>query len=444
VITQYSVCSLRMLATTAALLIGTSATVALLAQDTVGIEPAPTTWTNDKGVPIEAEFVRMTDAGVVLKLTRDGREAAVPLTKLSIESIYQAVRLANPAEFSKPIPKAEVKVEGPELPELNLTVEELLQSPFKENSSIEQFFETLERLPEEGNFFVGWHTLPPKMQNDIEDLIIAVHQKLGASTMKQIQVLLGDLNTIATEKKKFVLGLPKVGSNPQLITGLDRAWPLLSGLTTALSKEEHWQASNFQKGNVPRWLAKLSLDVAPIIIAAQKVADDSLGPMAALPTGFPKHTIVSQSADTAEVELTVANLPPVKKHFQKLGNIWIDVKDMNELRHKVDEAKENMASGGEKEVQAIRAGLSGLIAVVGGLARANSQEDFTQAVALLQTMTGGLTQAMGGPAAGSGNSSGSGSMGSPYGGTGPPPGMYNSGGSPGGSSAGMSGRGDDR
>ena len=47
------------------------------ANSTAAIEPAPTTWTNDKGVVIEAEFVSMTDEGVVLRLSRDGREAAV-------------------------------------------------------------------------------------------------------------------------------------------------------------------------------------------------------------------------------------------------------------------------------------------------------------------------------------------------------------------------------
>ncbi|MCA9181245.1 MAG: hypothetical protein KDA51_07320, partial [Planctomycetales bacterium] len=250
------------------------------ANSTAAIEPAPTTWTNDKGVVIEAEFVSMTDEGVVLRLSRDGREAAVPLTKLSIDSIYQAVRLSNPQEFSKPVPKALVKPEGPELPDLHLTIEDLLQNPYKNGTTIEQFFETYARLPQEGNFFSLWHSLPPKMQVDIEDLIIAAYKQLGPSTIKQIQILLGDVNTIAADKKKFVLSLPEIADNPALLMGLDQAWPLVSSLANALAKDEHWQASNFEKGHVTRWLANLNLDLAPILLAADKTVSDSSGPSA--------------------------------------------------------------------------------------------------------------------------------------------------------------------
>ena len=356
----------------------------------------------------------MTDEGVVLRLSRDGREAAVPLTRLSIESIYQAVRLANPAEFSKPIPKAQVKPKGPELPDLHLTIEDVLQNPYKDGTTIEQFFETYGRLPQEGNLFGAWYSLPPKMQNDIEDLIIAGYKQLGPSTVQQIQILLGDLKTIANDKKKFVFSLPMIANNPALLTGLDQGWPLVSSLTNVLAKEEHWQASNFEKGNVTRWLASLSLDIAPIVLAANKSITESLPPGSGPHWEPAKYNIISQTADTAEVEVTHFRSPPVKTQYQKLGNIWIDVKAMNAVRHTLDDAKEQMAQGGEQAVGVIRTGLSGIIAAAGGLARAETQQEFTQAATLLQMATDGMTQSMGLSAApsGSGNMSGSGSMGS--------------------------------
>ncbi len=384
------------------------ATAPLAAQDNASVEasaasaaaePAPTTWTNDKGVPIEAEFVRMTDAGVVLRLTRDGREAAVPLTKLSIESIYQAVRLANPQAFSKPVPKAVTKPSGPELPELQLTVDELLQNPFKDGTTIEQYFELCERLPQEGNFFSQWHTLPPQMQSDIEDLIVQGHRLLGPSTVKQIQTLLSDLKTITSQKKKFVLGLPDVASSPQLVAVIDELWPLANGIVSALAKDEHWQASNFEKSNVKRWLAQLSLDLAPSLMAATQASAGRGGEGAGLSPGQmlqpPRYTIVSQTAGTAEVEVAHGSLPAVKKQFQKIGNVWIDVQAMNDLRRQVDDAKKQMAEDGEKAVGTIRSALSGLVAAQGGLARAETQEEFTQAYALLRTFATGMTQSLG-------------------------------------------------
>lgn len=400
-----------------------TATTSLIAQDASPAEtgtepaPAPTTWTNDKGVPIEAEFMRMTDTGVVLRLSRNGREAEVPLTKLSIESIYQAVRLANPQAFSKPVPKAVVKPQGPELPELQLTVDEVLQDPFKDGTTIEQYFELCERLPREGNFFSQWYMLPPKMQSDIEDLIVEGHRLLGPPVIKQIETLLGDLKTITSQKKRFVLGLPDVENNPQLVTTIDELWPLANNVVSVLAQDEHWQPSNFEKSNVKRWMAQLSLDLAPSLIAfseaAHEESKESLGLLAWLPLEPPKHTIVSQTADSAEVEVQYGDSPAVKKQFQRIGNIWIDVQAMNELRAKIDDVKKQLAEDGEKAVGVIRSALSGLVASQGGLARAETQEGFTQAFTLLGTFTTGTAQSLG-ISLPTSNRGASGSSGSPY------------------------------
>ena len=264
------------------------------------------------------------------------------------------------------------------------------------------------------------------MQSDLEDLIAARYKELGASTIKQLRVLIGDLNTIAQEKKKFVLGLPDVESNPILLTEINRAWPLVSSLTSVLAKDEHWEPSNFEKANIRTWMAKLNIDLAPVLLATQDEVVKSLGPAVAPYLEPPRQTILSQSADAAEVEFTFANLPPIKRIYQKIGNVWIDVKAMNELRLEVDKAKEQVAGGDEETVKAIRAGLGGLIAIVGSLARADTQEDFTQAVDLLKTTMGSLMPAGGpmGTAGNRGSEMGSGSMGSPYGGRGPPPSVY--------------------
>lgn len=365
-------------------------------QPTAAQTPAPTTWTSQTGVEVEADFVRMTDQAVVLKMRRDGSEATVPLTKLSIQSIYQAVRLAHPEEFAKPVPKAEVKPQvSIELPQLDLNVDEMLKSPFTANTTIDQFFQTMDRLTEEGNFFSGWHALPPKMQTDIEDLIIKGHAALGQSTVKQLQVLLNDLNTIARDKKQFILGLPEISANPQIAAQLEQHWPLVATLISGLAKDVHWQASNFQAGNVPRWLAQLNVDLAPPLMAGLELAGDTLPAGMTLPTLSSSHNIVSQTANSAEVEVTGPDGKPVKTSFQKVGNIWINVPAMNQLRDGLDAALEKLATGAPQEVGMIRTSLSGIIAAVGGLARANSQEEFNQAVDLLRTIGRGLNQSLG-------------------------------------------------
>ncbi len=359
-------------------------------------QPAPTTWASNKGVEVEADFVRMTDDAVVLKLKRDGKETTVPLTALSINSIYQAVRLANPEGFSKPVPKAEIKPKVTfNLPELNLSVEELLKSPFLGNTSIEQFLQTVDRLPREGNFVSAWHAMPPKMQTDVEDLIVKGHQVLGPATVKQVQILLTDLNTVLRDKQSYIMALPEVTSNALTAEALEKNLPLMAKLVDGLAKEQHWQPSNFQKGNVPRWLAQLNVDLAPVMMAAIEAGSASLPPGVPNPLAPNTYNILSQTADSAEVEMTNTTGQTVKMSFQKAGNIWINVPVMNQLRESLDAAKAKLATGAPQEVGMIRTSLSGIIAAVGGLARANSQEEFDQAVALLRTIGGGLSQSIG-------------------------------------------------
>jgi hypothetical protein len=359
-------------------------------------QPAPTTWTSNKGLAVEAEFVRMTDEAVVLKMKRDGKEATVPLASLSIESIYQAVRLANPEAFSKPVPKAEVKPEITiELPQLNLDVNELLKSPFASNTDIQRFLQILERAPQEGNFLVAWHALPPKMQADIEELIVKGYQVLGPTTVKQIQMLLHDLDKVLRDKQQFIKGLPQIQANPLVAEQIDQNLPLLASFVAGLAKDEHWQSSNFQTGSVPRWLANLNVDLAPAVLAAIEALKANLPEGIASTIGNPSFNIVSQKADSAEVEVSLPGRPPQKSTFQKVGNIWINVPQMNQLRVNLDAAKEKLASGATQEVGLLRTSLGGIIAVVGGLARANTQAEFEEAVNQLQAIGEGLNQSLG-------------------------------------------------
>ena len=72
-------------------------------------QPAKLKWTdNTEKTTIDAEFVRMTDGAVVLK--KDGKEISVPLTKLSMASHLQALKLAKPDAYSKAAPKAVVEI----------------------------------------------------------------------------------------------------------------------------------------------------------------------------------------------------------------------------------------------------------------------------------------------------------------------------------------------
>lgn len=373
------------------------------AQPAFAQESSPTVWTNDKGNTLEAEFVRLTENAVVLK--RDGKEVSVPLKSLSIDSHYQAIKLANPEAFSKPVPKAEIKVEVPalELPKLEFTAEQILKSPFPQNASVDKFLEIQFRELSAGNFVVLWHALPPKLQADVEEVIVKGHQVVGPATVKQVQILLRDLEIVVRDKKEFIFGLPEVAGLGQFKTQLEKAWPLLEGTVSALARPDNWQPNNFQTGQVASWFAKLNMALAPHILAGFEFAKQVAPPGAVSSLMNVDYQVVSQTANTAEVEFRLGSQPPKKKSLQKVGNIWIDVKEVTDGRKSLEAVKARLAQGAGQELAVAKTALPGLIAAVGGLARANTQEEFNEAVGLLRDMTQGFAKnlgvgAMGGPA----------------------------------------------
>ncbi|MCA9134121.1 MAG: hypothetical protein KDA45_13230, partial [Planctomycetales bacterium] len=365
-------------------------------------EAPNTKWVDAEGREAEADFVRLTADSVILRLKANDREVAVPLASLSLESHFQAVKAAYPENFSKPVPKAETKLEtAVDLPDLNLNVGEMLKSPFPSNPSIEQFLDIQKREYAAGNFFVRWHTLPPKMQADMEEVIAQTVAVLGPGKLKQIQTLLTDLNTVVSDKKEFIFASPLLAGNTQL----EQHWPLISGLVAALSTDELWWADNFQRGKVAPWLATVTATLAPHWVALQEAVGDS--PAAGVPQfGLEdlSYNIVSQSADSAEVELRGGQLPPRKVRYQKLGNIWIDPVQMGAMRKSLDDFKEGLAKGAGPQLTLLRTSLPGLIATVGGLARATTQEEFNLVVADLKLVSQGVADAA--KAAGLGGSPG--------------------------------------
>lgn len=83
---------------------------------------------------IEAEFVRLADAAVILK--KDGKEISVPLTKLSLSSHLQ--RHSNlPSQTLMPDPAPKVIIGLPQTPKST----KLLENPFPANATVEQFMD---------------------------------------------------------------------------------------------------------------------------------------------------------------------------------------------------------------------------------------------------------------------------------------------------------------
>ncbi len=345
------------------------------AQDDSGA--SPTNWIGAKGNAIEADFVRMGEDTVTLRLRTTGKEVNVPLSSLSLESHLQALKLADPEAFSKPLVQANAKpvIEAFE-PTFTVEADDLLKSPYPSNPTVEQFLDTVNAEFERGNIFIAWHSLPPKMQTDIETLLVRILGSVKPAQMVQLRALMKSINTIVVEKRDFIFAQPDILTQPDAVEQLTAEWPKIASLTTSFTDKDNWQTEHFQEGKVIPWLAKMSALLAPYVAEGAKT---SLGGSKLI-----VYNVKSQTSDTAEVEVSSGPLPPQVMKFQKFGNIWIIPDAMNELRSNLDTALAQV--GTNFDTAPLSVGLLGANAVAGSLARANTQEEFNDAVEQLKSL----------------------------------------------------------
>ncbi len=357
---------------------------------------ATKTWTSVDGKAIEADFVRLTDDGVVLRLKANGREAEVALSKLSIDSHLQAIKLGNPEAFSKPLPKAKVEVEPLE-PSNVVDADASLESPFTGDESIDQFLDTLKQEYTGGNYFVLWHCIPLPLQADIEDLAVKAMAKVGTAPIAQIRTLMKDAKTVVWEKEKFVFGNPLVAGNPQVANALKEQWPLIREYVASLANDELWQRENFEKGKIVPWAAKLMAAFGQHHDSLDKATGGKQN--AALDAMF---KVTKQTATSAELEFNAEGQPPQKLKAEKLPKVWIVTTWMAELRKAVDQGLAQIDAAPDVSGP-IQGALAFTVApALTALKNAQSQEEFDLAISNIQAILSSFTPPGAGGSAGGG------------------------------------------
>ncbi len=333
-------------------------------------------WEMLGGRSFQAEFVRATEDGVVLKSVDSGAEKEFKFSQLSIASHFKAVKLAKPKAFSKPLPKAPVKeVVQPAAPEFTIDASEIAEYPFPDDPTIEQWIEVLEQANADKNVMVEWHCLPERMQNDIEDLGVEAVGMLSKGQFLQINSLMASVRKIVTEQKDYVFGNKYFQQIPMEKAELENAWPKVAGLIAAFSDSKHWQQDNFTKGNFVPSMSNFVSEVIPHLV--------SLGDLA--PPGtpgineVPQFKIIKSGKSRATVEMTLMGNTETLQ-FQKVGKKWVVPSKMNDLRKQVDEAKKALAGFDRSQIGQFSAAISVIIPPVAMLAEAKSQAEFDRHV----------------------------------------------------------------
>lgn len=338
----------------------------------------------------EAEFVRLTETGVVLRQPRSGKQTEVPLASLDLQSHFQAKKLGNPDAFNKPLVKAPEKVELPDV-EYVAPTEEDLKSPFTESTTLEEFLEITTRAINEGDGGPVWHAIPPKMQGDLEGLVEKLVEKLGPTTLTQIASLTESLNIIVNGKKDFLFNNPQIVSSvpPDALKKVEAKWSAVGGVVAAVGLKENWDPENFQKGRVGLWLVGMSNSTKGYWPALNDLALE-LTPGAGNAPNSDKtkmtYKIISQSKGRAQVAFDVPGLPNQTSNLQKVGNIWVIPSMMNAARDRIDEISKAIDSIGTMQKVQLTGVLGQANAIVGELAKAESQSEFDASIDKLMSM----------------------------------------------------------
>lgn len=354
------------------------------------------TWTDLSGsYKVEASFVRINGDSVELQ-DKLGKPLKVPLSKLSLDSQLQAKKLANPKAFEKPATSAS-----------SLAIPtDIGPSPFPPNPTIEQFMDTLIRESKVKNPSVVWHAVPKEMQTEIDSLVVKGVNMAGTSILTQVRSLLGNVGKIVREKKQFILAHPQVVSNPPVASALTDSWKEISAVSDVLTDRSFWAASNFQTGKIGPWFCALQTKLGPPSEALTKklleLAPPGTPGISAGSLDEMKYKVLSKSADTAQLELTVAGQPPTKVDFKRVGESWLPVQIADQWKEQFAMARAAMDGLSEDKIKETRLLVGATLTTVGGfvsnLANAESQDEFNQVISQIMVLAQqGAGQALGGP-----------------------------------------------
>lgn len=318
-------------------------------------------WTNPEGKSVTGEFIQMDKNSVKIR-NDSGREIEIPLSSLSFESHLQALKLAKPEEFSKELVKAPEAIEPVAL-STSAPLGSITESPFGEDTTIDEFIRIAVGEWKRGNNFVVWHMLPPRMQQDLQQLVFKNLQAFGPEGLNQMRSAVSLMASLASKKRDWIIEsdlaalFPVQGDSPEA----KEQWPVMVGMLEKASDRSLWQPENFQGQSLTPWFASVSE-----LLAYVKELNGDLNEVSA--------NVVSQSAERAEVEVTFGSMEPVTYQFQKVGNIWVVPEIMNELRANLDQQLSDQ--GGSQMTSLIGTILPVAIATLTKLDQSKTRNDF--------------------------------------------------------------------
>jgi hypothetical protein len=250
----------------------------------------------------------------------------------------------------------------------------VLTSPFDDDPSIDSFMQTFTKEVNRGNAFVVWHMMPPKMQVDMSAIISKGLVAAGPTAPTQLRKVFSTMASIVSKKRDWILD-PAISGSPipaKQLAEIKNAWPSIVGFFSDMSDKSIWDPNNFRQENIPNLLASLLVNFQYL--------------NALKPSDSPELTynIVSQSADRAEVELSMGPQTFPAVQFQKVGKIWVAPEIMNNIRTGLDEAAK--VQMGPQVAAGFGQMMFVVMPILGKLDEAKTKEEFKKTIESVSNM----------------------------------------------------------
>jgi hypothetical protein len=348
------------------------------------------TWTDVTGKHrIEAQFLSVSGGNVYLQ-KEDGTTIAVPINRLSPESLALAKRRYQEAlstNGSTPPPAAPAMAAPAALG----------QSKLGANPTARETAEALGVALAEFDMVTIWDAFPAKQQTDIEEVMRLAANSIDSATWSSVASLLKKASKLVGEKKEFFLKnsllAGAVPDTPETHQMWDAAAELLGSYTNSSITDQdamkNFSMSQFIAGDVP----KIRSAFEKLQSLTVNLQDSPFNNVAALPT----IETVSESASEAVFKITQGG-QTTEQTFVKADNRWVPVEMVKDWDQDIAEAKMALQGLSKPEAQQGMAAARAMLLMAEGqidlMLAAQTQEQFDKVVNDIVDMVTGMMGGM--------------------------------------------------
>lgn len=354
----------------------------------LGIVPAVSaeTWTDSTGkFQIEASFERV-ERGLLYLKKDDGSVIAVPLQRLSAESVAQAKRLYEASQPSGNNPQS------PPAGDLAAGAGDSPQSLLGPEPTARETARVLTQAMARFHLPTLWDALPPRYQADVQQNLRMQADAIPAATWNGVVGLLKNAAELVQTKREMFFQNPQLGPLLGGEEDAQAAWDAAAGLLAAIVNSRLTDQDAMKQLDVDQFIAQDARDIREAFMKlaenASSVPQSPFGQVAETPT----IETLDESDQEATFRITFGDETTEQK-FVKVDNRWLPADMVAEWDETIAEQRAQIAQmktpEGQQNMMQMQLGLMMVGAPVNALLSAKTQAEFDQVIdSLAQTVAG--------------------------------------------------------